>query len=261
MNLNQASSLRKLAGKACAFFFLLAALAILDGVIAKFREPVNLFHLLPGDEVKIDGQIPENIKQTRDLTYDSDSPDLTVAFEAIHSGYFFGGNMWRGRLLVGKNLAPGKYTLTVRPKELPRTKPGLQFRVVVHQNILSQRASYRSISRRLTGLSPYLVAAAFLPLIGITMGLIFLLSRRIEVLQAESGLAEIYQVSRGEGNYLIAFGLGNKHGLKPGDQITLLDPKGNYVGSAVVEKTSDTDSVALATIAQKIIPGFLVSRN
>ena len=152
MNLNQASSLRKLAGKACAFFFLLAALAVLDGLIAKFREPVNLFHLLPGDEVKIDGQIPENIKQTEDLTYDSDSPDLTVAFAAIHSGYYLGGNMWRGRLLVGKNLSPGKYTVTVRPKELPRNKPGFQFRVVVHQNPLSQRAAYRSISRRLTGL-------------------------------------------------------------------------------------------------------------
>ena len=243
------------------FFSCWQSLAILDGVIAKFREPVNLFHLLPGEEVKIDGPIPENIKQTHDLTYDSDSPDLTVAFEAIHSGYFFGGNMWRGRLLVGKNLSPGKYTITVRPKELPPNKPGFQFRVVVHQNILSQRAAYRSIIRRLTGRSPYLVAAAFLPLIGITMGLIFLLSRRIEVLQAESGLAEIYQVARGEGNYLIAFGLGNKHGLNPGDQVTLLDPNGNYVGSAVVERTSDTDSVALATIAQEIKPGYLVSRN
>ena len=261
MNLNQASSFRKLAGKACAFFFLLASLAILDGLIAKFREPVNLFHLLPGEEVNLDGSIPENIKQTYDLTYDSDSPDLTVVFEAIHAGYFFGGNMWRGRLLVGKNLSPGKYTISVRPKEYPLNKPGFQFRVVVHQNILSKRAAYRSIIRRHTGLSPYLAAAAFLPLIGLTMGCIFLLSRRIEVLQAESGLAEIYQVSRGEGNYLLAFGLGNKHGLNPGDQVSLLDPNGNYVGSALVERTSDTDSVALATIAQEIKPGYLVSRN
>jgi hypothetical protein len=261
MDLGQASAYRKLAGKACALFFLLAFFAILDGLVAKFREPANVLHLLPGDAVEINGYLPENIKKTDELTYDSNSPDLRVAFEAIHSGYYLGGNMWRGRLSVGRNLSPGKYIISVRPKELPPNKPGFQFRVVVHQDILSQRAAYRSIIRRLTGRSPYLVAAAFLPLIGITMGLIFLLSRRIEVLQAESGLAEIYQVARGEGNYLVAFGLGHKHGLNPGDQVTLLDPDGNYVGSAVVDRTSDTDSVALASIAQEIKPGYLVSRN
>ncbi len=260
MNLDQASSLRKLAGKACAFFFLMAALAVLDGVVAKFREPVNLFHLLPGDEIEINGQIPENIKRTQDLTYDSDSSDLKVAFAAIHSGYYLGGNMWRGRLLAGKNLSPGKYTVTVRPRDYPKDK-GLLFQVIAYADPQSQRLAYLSISRRLTGRSPYLVAAAFLPLIGITMGLVFLLSRRIEVLQAEGGLAEIYQVSQGEGNYLITFGLGDKHGIKPGDRFTLLDPNGNYIGSAVVEKTSDTDSVALATMAQEIKPGYLVSRN
>ena len=259
MNLGQASAYRKLAGKACALFFLLASLAILDGLVAKFREPANVLHLLSGDEVEINGYLPENIKKTDELTYDSNSSDIHVAFDAIHSGYYLGGNMWRGRLLAGKNLSSGNYTVTVRPKNFTRDK-GTRFQVLVYANPQSQQAAYKSTIRRLTGRSPYLVAAAFLPLILISMGLVYLLSRRIEVLQAEKGLAEIYQVIKGQGNYQITFGLGNKHGIKVGDRFNLLDPDGNPVGSAVVERTSDQSSVALATASRKIEPGFLVSR-
>jgi hypothetical protein len=260
MDLGQAAKYRKLAGKACALFFLLASLAILDGLVAKFREPANILHLLPGEAAEINGYLPENVKKTDELTYDSDSPELRVAFEAIHSGYYLGGNMWRGRLLVEKNLTPGNYTVIVRPKDFPIDK-GLHFQVIVYANPQSQQAAYKSTIRRLTGRSPYLVAAAFLPLILITMGLVFLLSWRIEVLQNEKGLAEIYQVVKEEGNHLISFGLGDKHGIKPGDRFNLLDPDGNYVGTAVVAKTSEKSSQALATAPQKIAPGFLVSRN
>ena len=261
MDLNQALGWRKLMGKACALFCLLASLAVIDGLVAKFREPVNVFHVLPGEEVAIDGPIPENVKQVGALTYTSDSKDLTVTFVAIHPGYFLGGNMWRGRLTVGKSLAPGKYTITVRPRDYPADKPGYQFRVVVYPDAMSQRLAYQSLIKRQSGLSPYLVAAAFLPLILITLGTVYLLSRRIDILQAESGLAEIYRVNRNEGQYLVTFGLGTNHGIHPGDQVTLLDPEGNYLGSVLVQEVSDQDSVGSITLDRDIRPGYLVSRR
>jgi hypothetical protein len=261
MDLNQASNWRKLMGKACALFCLLASLAIIDGLVAKFREPVNVFHVLPGDVAEVDGPIPENIKGTEALTYASDSKDLAVTFVAIHPGYFMGGNMWRGRLTVGKNLAPGKYTVTVRPRDLPASKPGYQFRVVVYPDALSQRAAFQSQIKRQTGFSPYLVAAAFTPFILITFAAVYLLSQRIDTLQAEGGLAEIYRVSRNEGQYQVTFGLGTAHGVNPGDQVTLLDPEGTYVGTVKVQESSDQDSVGSITVDRDIRPGYLVSRN
>ncbi|MFZ2089812.1 MAG: hypothetical protein WAU47_14675 [Desulfobaccales bacterium] len=261
MDLNQVSSFRKISGKACALFFLLASLAVLDGITAKFREPVNVFHVLPGEEAEVNGPIPEHIKAPEALTFASDSPDLTVFFDAIHSGYFLGGNMWRGRLAAGGNLAPGKYAVTVRPKDYPKEKPGYDLRVVVYPDPLSQRAAFKSLIKSRTGTSPYLVAAAFLPFIGISLGLVYLLSRRIEVLQAEKGLAEIYHVARDEGQYRVAFGLGTGHGVNPGDQVTVLDPAGNYVGVARVQESSAQDSVGLIATDQDIRPGYLVSRN
>ncbi len=261
MNLDQASSIRIIIGKACALFFLLAFLAVLDGIVAKFREPVNVFHVLPGEEAEINGPIPENIKTPQALTYTTDSPDLQVSFDAIHSGYFLGGNMWRGRLAVESNLAPGKYAVTVKPKDYPKDKPGYDLRVVVYGDPLSRQAQFKSLIRSQTGASPYLVAAAFLPLIGITLGLVYLLSRRIEALQAEKGLAEIYYVSRKEGEYRLGFSLGTRQGVKPGDQVAILDPEGNPVGTARVEESSDQDSVGLTASEHDIRPGYLVSRK
>ncbi len=261
MDLNQALSWRKLAGWAGALFCLLASFAIVDGLLAKFQEPVNVFHVLPGDQVAIDGPIPEHIKATEALTYASDAKDLAVSFRDIHPGYFMGGNMWRGRLTVGPNLAPGKYTVTVRPRDYPAKKPGYQFRVVVYPDAISQRSASHSLIKRQTGLAPYLWAAAFLPLIVISLGVVYLLSQRIMALQAEAGLAEIYRVAREEGRFLVTFGLGTAHGVNPGDQVTILDPQGNYVGTAQVEESTDQDSVGLIAIDRDIRPGYLVSRE
>ena len=261
MDLNKAISWRRLAGRAGALFCLLAAFAILDGLFAKFQEPANVFHVLAGEEVAIDGPLPENIKQTEALTYVSDSKDLAVSFRAIHPGYFMGGNMWRGRLRVGRNLAPGKYTVTVRPRDYPANKPEYQFRVVVYPDAMSQRSSSQSLIKRQTGVSPYLVAAALLPFIMISLGVVYLLSQRVAVLQAKAGLAEIYRVAREEGRFLVTFGLGTAHGVGPGDHVTILDPEGNYVGSAQVQESTDQDSVGLAAIDRDIRPGFLVTRS
>jgi len=261
MDLNQALTWRKLLGKACALFCLLASLAIIDGLVAKFREPVNVFHVLPGEEADIDGPIPENIKDTAALTYTSDARDLAVTFKVIHPGYFLGGNMWRGSLAVGRNLAPGKYVVTVRPKDYPAAKPGYQFRVVVYPDVLSQRAAFQSQIKRQTGLSPYLVAAGFLPLILITLGAVYFLSQRIDTLQAKEGLAEVYRVIREDGQFQVTFGLGTEHGVNPGDQVTLFDPEGNYVGKVLVQESSPQDSVGVITSDRDIRPGYFVSRQ
>ena len=247
--------------KACALFCLLASLAIIDGLVAKFREPVNVFHVLPGEEADIDGPIPENIKRPEALTYTSDAKDLAVSFAAVHPGYFLGGNMWRGSLAVGRNLAPGKYLVTVRPKDLPASKPGYQFRVVVYPDVLSQRAAFQSQIKRRTGLSPYLVAAGFVPLILITLAAVYFLSQRIDTLQAKEGLAEVYRVVREDGQFTVTFGLGTEHGVNPGAQVTLFDPEGKYVGMVSVQKSSARDAVGVITSDRDIRPGYFVSRG
>lgn len=242
------------------FFCLLASLAVLDGVVAKFFEPTNVFHVLPGEAVEANGPLPENIKRTEELSFTSEAAELTVVFDTIHSGYFLGGNMWRGRLLVGEALPSGKYTVSIRPRDYPPEKPGYQIRVIVYPDPISQRSAYFSLIKRHTGRSPYLLALACLPLIGLMFGAVFILSQRIDALEAAIGKAEIYHVVRQEGVYRLTFGMGQKHGINVGARVTILDPAGKYVGSARVAEASENDATALAAVDQNIRAGYFISK-
>jgi hypothetical protein len=98
-------------------------------------------------------------------------------------------------------------------------------------------------------------------LIALSLGVLVSLAVKIEKLMAQKGQAEIYKVERMEGACTIAFGLGTRHGVKPGDQVTILNPEGSFLGIALIQQSSAQDSVALATLDQSIKPGYLVSCN
>ncbi len=261
MQLQQARRWRRLIGKIGMLCFFLALVAVLDGLVAKFFEPTNVFQVLPGEEVAVNGPLPETIKQPEQLTYSSDPPGLTVTFDTIHSGYFLGGNMWRGRLAVGADQRPGKYTVSIRPRDYPPDKPAYLLRVVVHPDVRSQRSTYYSWLRRHTGYSPYLFALALLPGIGFAFAALFFLGRRIDALEAAQGLAEIYYAKRQEGIWQLSFGMGSHHGVTVGERIQVVDAQGNYIGSGQVTEVTDTDATAQVAGEQLIRPGYYACRS
>jgi len=261
MTLEQAQQWRTLAGKLVALLIILMFATLFEGLVAKFRQPFNEYEVLPGEVVDMNGPLAEEIHNLQDLTYSSNSKHLQVSFTETRKGFWLGGPMWQGKLQVSPLTPPGKYTLAVRPKQGISDKPPLQFQIVVYPDSLSLQQNSRSFIQRYLGVSPWVVVSLFLALIALTLGAVFFLAGKIEKLMAQSGMAEIYKVERRDGGYAIAFGLGTGHGVSPGDQVTVLDPEGNYLGIAQVEKSSAQDSVALATLDQDIIPGYLVSRR
>jgi len=261
MTLLYVTRLRSWAGYTAAFFFLLIFAALLDGLIAKFREPLQVFHVLPGTVTEITGPLPETVKQITSLGYISRSPRVRIEFEMLQSGYFWGGNMWRGRLVVDPDTPPGQYLLTVKLPEGSSEKPPPPYRVVVFADAMGLRQSSRSIILRHTGLSPWTVAGSLIPLLAVNLLLIFRCSRRIENLLAQRGLAEIYKVAAGEGYHLVVFGFGTEHGLAMGQEFAILDPEGHQVGYGKVQDLTPTDEVGRTWINQDIKPGYLVSLN
>ena len=109
MELDRVSRWRNLAGWAGALFFLMAFLALLDGLIGQFREPANLIKLLPGLSAEIDGPLQEEVQGIQELTYLGDSKDLKLTFALVHKGYFLGGLLWQGQITAGPHLPPGEY--------------------------------------------------------------------------------------------------------------------------------------------------------
>jgi hypothetical protein len=261
MDLEQVSRWRDLASKIAAAFCAVALLALTDGLLRHFREPVNILKVLPRTTVAIDGKLSSEARRVEDLTYTSTSDQLTVTFAEIHPGYYLGGSMWRGWLKVGPGISPGKYSLSVSSKygAVPGKAP--DFRIIVFADAHALQQSSPSVVRRWLGLSPFQAAALCLPGILLTFVAVFLLSKRREVLLAAAGKAEIYRVIRTPGGLEIRFGLGEAQGIGSGAKIVIHDSTGRQVGTGTVEVSSQTDAAAQVIADHEIKVGYLVSRG
>lgn len=260
MNLEQINHWRDLASKIGAAFCVIALLTLVDGLLVHFREPADLVKVLAGASVEINGELTDEAHQVQELTFTSSSDQLQVNFEAIHKGYFLGGDMWRGRLVVSPAIAPGEYSLAVLPKRTASPRKAPAFRIVVFPNALSLQQSSTSLIRRWFGISAFQVAAGCLPGILLAFGAVYLLSGKREALLAAAGQAEIYRVTKGDGGYEIRFGLGTAQGMSPGAGIAIYDEAGRQMGTGTVDVCNQTVSVAQVISDQVVKVGYRVSR-
>lgn len=259
MNLDQASRWRNLAGKAGAFFCILMFIGVFDALIAQFRQPPNVLDVLPGTSIEINGSLAEKVRGIQELTYISSSDLIRLSFETTHAGFWFGGQMWRGLLMISPHIEPGEYSLTIIPRGKTPQKSSLVFRINIYRDLSSHQQSFKSLIRRYLGIPPWWVAVFSLPLTALTFGMVFYLSQKTGYLMAQEGKAEVYRVKKGEAGYEIAFGLGTTHGVQPGSRLILLNESGQPVGTAEVREASETDSVAMAGLDCVVRPGYIVS--
>jgi hypothetical protein len=234
-------------------------LALLDGLVARFREPPNLLMVLPGMSLEINGPLEEEVGDVRELTYTSSSPDLRLIFEKVHKGYFLGGDMWRGQLQVDPRTPPGEYSLTVGIQGKTPARPLPPYRVLVFADPLSRQHSYKSMIYRYTGLSPWAAAAGFLPAILLSFGVVYYLSQKKGELLARLDRAEIYRVAFREGECVIGFGLGTDQGLRPGSKVDIFNEQDQEVATGEVEEATATDSLAVVRSDREVKPGYVVS--
>ena len=190
----------------------------------------------------------------------SSSDQLTVNFEAIHKGYFLGGDMWRGRLIVGPGISPGEYSLAVLPKRTASPRKAPAFRILVFPDALSLQKSSTSLIRRWFGISAFVVAAGCLPGILLAFGAVYSAVREEGGAAGGNRPGGSLPGDRGDGGYEIRFGLGTAHGMSPGARVAIYDEAGQQVGTGTVEVCNRKVSVAQATSDQPIKAGYLVSR-
>jgi len=260
MDLGQINRWRDLASKIAAAFCVIALLGLVDGLLVHFREPANLVKVLPGASVEINGELTDEAHNVEDLTFNSDSNQLQVTFEALHKGYFLGGDMWRGRLNVGPGIAPGEYSLSVIPRRTITARKAPAFRIIVFPEALSLQKSSTSLIRRWFGFSAFYVSAGCLPGILLAFGAVYWLSGKREALLAASGRAEIYRVHQTEQGIEISFGLGRDQGLEEGTRLNLFDKKGQSLGTVEARSVTAGDAKALVAEEQGVRPGYWLSK-
>jgi len=261
MELSEINKRRTQVGWAAALVCLFLVLTILDGLIARFRQPLNVFHLLSGQSADIDGPVPEQAGGLQDLGVVSSSPEITIRFESQEKGFWFGSPLWRGQLRIGDGVRPGDYQIRVfsKPKGLQPSAP--VFLIRIHPDPRALKKSSPSFIRRTFGLSPWHLVLLLLPLTVAGFGLIFLLSSKMDKLLLQAGRAEIYRVRSIESVCEVTFGLGTANGVKEGEILDLFDDRGERRGEVRVLTADERDAVAEAGPEQAVRPGYLVAKK
>jgi hypothetical protein len=240
----------------CLLFFL----SVLDGLVARFKEPLNHFSGVPGEVIAVTAPLTDGTDSLRDLTYKSSAEGLTLHFEAFQKGYWFGGAMWNGSLQIGPSLGPGTYTVMVWSRKEQRTAGSSVFQVDVYKNQDDLKSKAPSLLQRFLRVNPWQAALFFLPWVLLAFGMVYYLSGQRERLLLREGRAEIYRIKRVEDQEEIFFALGSRQGLRPGASLVLTNPQGVEVGSVTAREVFEDHATALVDPDWKVVPGFIVSR-
>jgi hypothetical protein len=260
MTLDRISRWRRWAGIAGSIFCLLSLLAVIDALVARFKQPLSLFQVLPGAVLEIQGPLREAVDTPNKLAFQCDSREIRIIFDGVQTGYWMGGYLWRGRLVIGPETRPGLYSLKVIGPGRAASPPFPPFQIRVFGDSETYRRNLPSLVQRYSGVVPWVAAVfAFIPALGF-FGLVFFLSQRIDRLLAGEGRAEIYRVRQTDLGIEISFGLGRDQGLEEGTLLNLFDENGRSLGTVEVRTVTAGDAVALAVEEQGVRPGYWLAK-
>ncbi len=259
MTLDRVNRYRSILGKVAALLSMFFFLSVLDAVISHFGQSPNDLGLLPGTSVKVNGPARDNIRDIQELEYVASSDLINVSFDAVHTGFWMGGRMWRGVVMVSPNAAPGAYTATVRSKAEPSEKPVTVFQIRVYGDAAGLQQSSASIIQRYTGYSAWWAVAFCLASTLLLFGVVYLFSNKREQLMRQEGRADIYRITKKEDGDEVSFSLGTSDGLQLGSQLCLLDEDGVPVGTVVVKEIYENDAIAVLTLDCCVKPGYMVA--
>ncbi|MEN2986339.1 MAG: hypothetical protein ABDH16_06760 [Thermodesulfovibrionaceae bacterium] len=248
---------RELIGKLSILFMILFIFSFLDGCVNKILHPPNLLDLMPGQSVNVNAPLEKKVKGIDELIYTTTSDKIKLTFNEIYTGFWLGGTEWRGVLTVDSDIKPGNYQVVVNTKE--GQKFPFVFYIRIHDSKESLKRASMSLTKKISGLSPWLVFAFSGLLIAVIAFYILKLSNKIEAIMLQNGQAEVFFVKRGQLVTEILFGLGSKDNIKPGDILNIYTDKGKPIGNVIVQLCTDKNSVGIVKAEYNVKPGFIVA--
>ncbi len=259
MNGNTAVAVRNAAGWMGTLIMAVVVLCLLDGLASQMRQEHNMFQLTPGGETVVNGPMPPDTAQPRDMVIEGATDVIRIVPEEIYKGFWMGGLMWKGEARAASDVTPGVYTVSVRGPKEEKPHPALTFTFRIYPDGPSLRADAAEYVMRSVGFHPYAVAASLFPL-AIVCGLtVFILAKKMERDMAGKGKAEIYMLKRSPEGLQISFGLGTDQGLEPGAPVSVRNEAGLTVGRATVTRCTETDAIAVLAGDGQAELGNLVS--
>jgi len=236
--------IRKTIGMAGAVVLLLISIVLIDHLVSRFTVKQTEWHLVRGESLLLTGPMPEKAERIEQLVAVGLANGMDVRFEETIRGYWLGTPMWRASIHLSERMTPGVYSLRIMDMLGSRPHPGLDITLHVYADADAKRKSSGAYLERWAGIGLGKALMVLVPLLGVLVGMNYLASHQVEKWLAGVGRAEIYMVKKETEETLIAFSLGRRNGVMPGERLIVSDSRGMDVGEATVLSLTDTDGVA-----------------
>jgi len=245
---------QKLSGILAMILLIASLMSFVDAMVGGLKGNSGTIELTPDSRFLISGPMPPKTEAIADFVIEGQSVDdsLRLIPEAIFSGYWFGGSMWRGVIAVSADAHEGKHTIIVKDRYGEKQNPALVFAVRIWPDLATKNEHSPSFLTRTTGVNPYLFAGGFL-LCGIVTGVLtfflgWLWTRHL----ASRHCGEIYILRHGDKGTEVTCELQKDIAVTPGISCTLYRRFGEAIGSAIVTDC-DKDKVSLLVKEPKLV--------
>lgn len=245
---------QKLSGIVAMILLTAALAAFVDAMVGGLKGNSGTIELMPGNRFLISGPMPPKTEAIADFVIEGQSVDdsLRLIPEAIFSGYWFGGSMWRGVIAIGPDAREGEHTITVKDRYGEKQNPALVFSIRIWPDLATKNAHSPSFLTRNTGIDPYLFAGGFL-LCGIVTGVLnFLLGWLWARHLSSRHCGEIYILRHVDQGTEVTCELQKDISVAPGMSCTLYRRFGAALGSAVITDC-DKNKVCLLVKEPKLV--------
>ncbi|MCL1981043.1 MAG: hypothetical protein FWG62_08225 [Proteobacteria bacterium] len=175
-----------------------ALLSLADALVGGIGGSHGIIELIPGTRYQISGPMPPRTDALKDFVFEGQPEDGSIRIqpEAVFTGYWLGGSMWRGHIVIGPDAQEGDRVLMVKDRFGEKQNPALVFRVQVWPDQDALLSHSPSFLTRKTRHSPYLFAVS-LALGGMLAGgANFLFGRLWTRHLAHHNCGEIYKLQR-----------------------------------------------------------------
>lgn len=226
-----------------------ALLSLADALVGGFGGSQGVIQLTPDNRYQISGPMPPKTEAIKDFVIAGQPKDGSVRLvpETVFTGYWLGGSMWRGALVVEPFAREGNFVISVRDKFGEKQNPALVFTIKVWPDQAARNANSPSFLTRTTGRSPYLFTVG-LALCGFAAGGVnFLLGWLWSRHLAAHNCGEIYKLQQTERGTEITCELRDGDTVRPGMEGAVYRPSGERLCSAKVAGCEKNDVLMLVS--------------
>lgn len=247
-------SWQKRFGLVTMVLFAATLLALADALVGGLKGGHSTIELIPGSQYAISGPMPPRTEAIQEFVIDGETKDgsLRLVPQTVFSGFWFGGSMWRGVIEVSPHAPAGLHTLAVKDPHGEKQNPTLVFKVQIWPDQATRIANSPSRLTRLTGLSPFIIAATLCGC-GLAAGLInFLLGRLWARHLAVHHCGEIYKRRQTDRGTEITCEINCTQTIRPHTPCTIYRPSGETVCTAEVLGCEGNEVLLLIAPAQPV---------